>query len=297
MIEVAKQHDDVMAVLKARKAAFSDKQDIQTKFVLGILCSAAVNTASIIDEHINDKEIVITTNSGTVIVLDNQYEQVKYSIDSLKKVFRVKREFEGDFFESREAYIQYEKTHNVGDFWINAEPPFCACYEYLLEEKGAYEKRQVEIAQQVAEEASETARNLGGELLVGTPKQQAWAEKIRAEVLAKADKKQAEKLLKQLAAKWWIDNRALSVDELAKKRITKAKSVEEVQEPTEQPVEFTLEDSQKLIAEKLAEFSEEHIKLCLSDACLGYKNRIDSIFDGTSKFKDRELKAFLLYVG
>jgi hypothetical protein len=291
MIEVAKQNADVMDALKEH---LKTANGLDRKMLLTVIIYDKQKTASDIMIGLSEKEFTITGSNGATC--EFRSEEVSHMLKSIAKgFFRVKREFTGTWGEATEAYRQYSETHNVGDRWNEGDIYYC--YEYLLESKVEYEQQQIEAAQQVAEEASETARNLGGELLVGTPKQQAWAEKIRAEVLAKADKKQSEKLLQQLSAKWWIDYKDLSVAELAKKRITKAKSVEEVQEPTEQPVEFTLEDSQKLIAEKLAEFSEEHIKLCLSDACLGYKNRIDSIFDGTSKFKDRELKAFLLYVG
>ncbi len=294
MIAVAQQNADVMAVLQAKKAAFSDKKDVQTKVVLTVLCNAAVNTASIIDEHINDKEIVITTNSEKTVVLDNKYKQVKYSIKALEKAFRVKREFTGTWGEATEAYRQYADTHNVGERWNEGD--VVCCYEYLLESKGEYEQQQIEAAQQVAEEASSTAEFLGGDRLVGTPKQQAWAEQIRAEVLVKADKKQAAKLLQQLSAKWWIDNKGLSVAELAKKRITQAKQVQEkLEKPAEQHAEFTLADSQRLIVEKLAQFGETRIKADLYDACLGNKARAESIFNGTAKLTASELKSFMQY--
>ena len=59
--------------------------------------------------------------------------------------------------------------------------------------------------------------------LTGTPKQIAWAEKIRADIIGKIDKMPAQKQYEQIksqvlatlksidSASWWIDRRGASV--------------------------------------------------------------------------------------
>ncbi|TPK91484.1 hypothetical protein [Mesorhizobium sp. B2-4-17] len=77
--------------------------------------------------------------------------------------------------------------------------------------KDAAEAEVLAVAK--AKETAKTARRaatvLGGRALTGTPKQKAWAEKIRAAVLAKAPPSAAEEYLsgeKFRAATYWIEN-------------------------------------------------------------------------------------------
>lgn len=208
--------------------------------------------------------------------------------------FRVKRYFG----KSLDAYIEYAESHNVGT-WFDDEHEIC-CYEYLLEEKGEYEAAQKEKALEKADEASETAKFLGGDALIGTPKQMAWAEQIRSEKLAKVqDQKILKKLLSQTSAKFWIENKDLKITELAKKRLVKAKAHIEknaeqlaVQEPTR---EEKLAQQAVIISDKLKQFGEQRIKDDLLDVLLGDQTQVEAVLSGTLLMSASSLKSFLTY--
>lgn len=70
--------------------------------------------------------------------------------------------------------------------------------------------------------ARETAKVLGGKALTGTTRQKEWAEKLRTEIIKKAEPSDAEFLISHpvaASAKFWIENRDLSPKKLVKKLI------------------------------------------------------------------------------
>lgn len=292
MIKVASKNEAVMKSLKDKLATV---KGVDYKLLLTTIIDADYERAQAIEAGILSKKFSITSCDGSTIELLS--EDVKATIEAIaKNYFRVKRYFD----QSIDAYRAYAETHNTGA-WFDDEKQIC-CYEYLLEEKGEYAAQQIEKALQTSEEYSVTAQFLGADRLIGTPKQQAWAEKIRSEKLHNVqDQKVLAKLLQQLAAKWWIDNKDLSIDELAKKRIVKAKAsapvaiVEAQQEAVEQTREEKLAVQSVVISEKVAQFGEDRIKADLLDACYGNQAQADAVFAGTQLMSASVLKSFLTY--